>query len=204
MSSWTSSKCPLHGRPIYRADCGQCNAAYMKDYQRRRRVEMPSQPLHERARKRALMQGLEFSLSRADILVPSICPVLGIPIIIGGKRSERSPSLDRIDPSQGYVPGNVRVISDKANRLKGRRSLQHLLDLAEHGSIALREDYRKVADYVRREELLRELRMKAFRRGSAAADLRRLVPILDRIFALGLVEETRDLTQADLECSSSN
>lgn len=189
MSSWTRSQCPEHGRPIHRATCSDCNAAYMKDYQRRRRLEMPSHPLRERARKRARQQGLEFSIRREDIIVPNTCPVLGIPIVIGGKRSENSPSLDRIDPALGYVPGNVRVISDKANRLKGRRSLVQLEALAAQGSLALRDDYRKVAEYVRREELLREIRLKAFGRGASTSGLRELVPILDRIFAIGLVEE---------------
>lgn len=188
MSSWTRSRCPEHGRPIHRATCNECNAAYMKDYMRRRRLEVPSHPLYERARKRAQRQGLEFSITRADIIVPHSCPVLGIPIIIGGRRSEHSPSLDRIDPRQGYVPGNVRVISDKANRLKGRRGLDHLLGLAQRGSVERQDDYRKVAEYVRREELLRNIRATALAKGRAAGDLRQLVPILDRIFAVGLVE----------------
>ena len=187
MSSWNTSMCAEHGRPLNRATCLDCNAAYMKDYMRRRRLELPSQPLHERARKRARQQGLEFSISRQHIIVPSECPVLGIPILIGGPRSEHSPSLDRIDPARGYVPGNIRVISDKANRLKGKRDLAHLMQLAEHGSVELRDDYRKVADYVRREELLRSIRGRAFGRGAAAAELRRLVPELDRIFSIGLV-----------------
>jgi hypothetical protein len=158
----------------------------MKDYMRRRRVELPTQPLVERARKRAAGKGIEFCITRADIVIPKTCPVLGIPLIIGGKRSANSPSLDRIDAGSGYVPGNVRVISDRANRLKGARSLEALRRLSEEGSPQLRAEYRMVADYVTREELLREVRRHATSARGYKELLCRLVPTLDRIFAEGL------------------
>jgi hypothetical protein len=56
--------------------------------------------------------------------VPIICPILGIPIIKDIKKEQKevpnpnSPSIDRIDNSKGYVKGNVRVISHKANTMK--------------------------------------------------------------------------------------
>lgn len=37
-----------------------------------------------------------------------------------------SPSLDRIDNRMGYVPGNVWVISWKANRMKSDASMEEL------------------------------------------------------------------------------
>jgi len=65
-------------------------------------------------------QGVPCSISRADIEpLPDICPVLGIPI--GRARWRGDPcgySIDRIDNERGYVPGNVRVVSARANRLK--------------------------------------------------------------------------------------
>lgn len=182
------SLCPVHGWPSKRATCDKCNAAYMRDYMRRRRVEMPTHPLFERARKRACSRGIEFTITRADITIPDACPVLGIPLTIGGRRSPNSPSLDRIDPAAGYVPGNIRVISDRANRLKGARSLQALLRLAERGPTELQAEYRMVAEYVAREELLREVRSRAAQSRRDSALLKRLLPTLDRIFTVGLVE----------------
>jgi hypothetical protein len=48
-----------------------------------------------------------------------------------------SPSLDRIDPSKGYVKGNVRVISARANLLKNDATVGELTlvleDLREIG-----------------------------------------------------------------------
>lgn len=181
------SLCPLHGWPSKRATCERCNAAYMRDYMRRRRLEMPSQPLFERARKRARNRGLEFTIMRDHIVIPETCPVLGIALTIGGKRSPSSPSLDRVDPAAGYVPGNIRVISDRANRLKGARSLEKLQELAECGPASLQADYRLVADYVAREELLRAVRSKAANSRRDSALMKRLLPTLDRIFAVGLV-----------------
>lgn len=155
---------------------------------RRRRLEMPAQPLLERARKRARLRGLEIAIERDDIIIPNTCPVLGIPLIIGGPRSDHSPSLDRIYPASGYVRGNVRVISDRANRLKSDRAASDLLILAATASPALKSDYRLVAAYIHREELLKRARVRAQRFERACPEWTSLVRLLDRIFAVGLVE----------------
>lgn len=56
-----------------------------------------------------------FTITPADIeaVYPKDgkCPVLGIDLT--------TPSLDKIIPALGYVPGNIAVISMKANMLKG-------------------------------------------------------------------------------------
>lgn len=77
--------------------------------------------------------------------------------------------------------GNIRVISDRGNRLKSNRSLDALLRFAEQGPSENQAEYRMVAEYVAREELLRDVRLRAVqsRRDSA-------LPTLDRIFAVGL------------------
>lgn len=69
---------------------------------------------------RAVKNNVPFTIEESDIVVPDVCPVLGMKLKIGvGAKSENSPSLDRRIPSLGYVPGNVFVISWMANRLKG-------------------------------------------------------------------------------------
>ena len=73
-----------------------------------------------KSKSRAKMKGVSFSLSLDDIYIPKVCPVLGIPIRRGNKVCcNNSPTLDKIDPSLGYVPENVAVISLKANAIKG-------------------------------------------------------------------------------------
>lgn len=72
-----------------------------------------------RARKRGRERGLESTIRRQDLHWPEICPVLGIPLIYGGNTVEPgTATLDRWDNSIGYVPGNVFVISFRANTLK--------------------------------------------------------------------------------------
>lgn len=71
------------------------------------------------ARSRAIKKGLPFDLVAKDIVVPDVCPVLGISIDKSlSHMKDHSPSLDRIKPELGYVKGNIRVISQRANRLK--------------------------------------------------------------------------------------
>lgn len=79
----------------------------------------PSTVLLGNAKTRAKRDGVLFSMTIDDVIVPEICPVLGIPITVGdGVTGDGSPSIDRIIPSRGYVHGNVWVISHKANTIK--------------------------------------------------------------------------------------
>lgn len=84
------------------------------------------------ARARATEQGVPFSITVEDIYVPSHCPVLGIPLFSSHTRGggPNSPSLDRIHPDKGYVPGNIVVVSNRVNTLKSNASLDELRDIA--------------------------------------------------------------------------
>jgi hypothetical protein len=79
------------------------------------------------ARRRSKHLGLPFDLVITDIVIPKICPLLGVPIF----RAERgycdnSASLDRIIPVLGYVKSNVWVISRRANTIKNNASVEEL------------------------------------------------------------------------------
>lgn len=80
-------------------------------------------------------RGIPFTISPEDVTVPEFCPVLGVRLSIeptsNGSR-DATPSLDRINPSGGYVPGNVAVISLRANRLKSDASADELEALAAY------------------------------------------------------------------------
>jgi len=71
-----------------------------------------------RTRQRARRRGVPFELTIQDISIPETCPVLGIPLFTGSVLTDNSPTLDRIVPARGYVPGNVAVMSCRANRIK--------------------------------------------------------------------------------------
>jgi hypothetical protein len=85
------------------------------------------------ARKRSKQVGMDFSITYSDISLPELCPVLGIPLKFGeGKLSDFSPTIDRIDSAKGYVPGNVLVISHRANRIKNDANLSDILLIADY------------------------------------------------------------------------
>lgn len=81
------------------------------------------------ARARAKRAGVPFSLSAADIVIPSHCPVLGIPLArqLGRQGGgDSSPSLDRLVPELGYTPANTIVLSNRANRIKTDATLEEV------------------------------------------------------------------------------
>ena len=76
------------------------------------------------ARSRAKRRNIPFTINLNDIVIPTHCPYLGIELVVREKENrEESPSLDRINPELGYVPGNVEVISKRANALKNGATL---------------------------------------------------------------------------------
>jgi hypothetical protein len=97
------------------------------------RLNNPERYMHSREKSRAKEKGIQFNIEKSDINIPIICPILGIPIIKEYKKgkkqgpSSNSPSLDRIDNLKGYVKGNVRVISHKANTMKHSATKEELI-----------------------------------------------------------------------------
>lgn len=98
-----------------------------------RRIEKRREILLEQARHRAKRNNLPFSITVEDILIPTVCPVLGISleINVGKGRTGTSPSLDRFLPELGYVKGNVNIISDRANSLKSNATPEELRRIAD-------------------------------------------------------------------------
>lgn len=85
------------------------------------------------AKTRARKLELPFTITIDDVVIPSHCPILGIPLFRATGRNgqaENSPTLDRIRPELGYVRGNVIVISNRANRIKSDATIKELRDIA--------------------------------------------------------------------------
>lgn len=85
------------------------------------------------AKGRARRAGVDFNIDIGDIKIPDKCPILDIPLVAhNGARNIQfdSPSLDRIRPDEGYVVGNVWVISFRANRIKCDARLDELIAVA--------------------------------------------------------------------------
>lgn len=85
------------------------------------------------AKERATKFGREFTIEVADVVIPEVCPVLGIPLFKGkGKQSGNSPSLDRIDSTLGYTKDNICVISHRANAYKQDATVEILQALLSY------------------------------------------------------------------------
>jgi len=94
---------------------------YNRDY----RINHKERAMLIAARMRSKTGNLEFNITEEDIVIPEFCPVLGIKIVNDNdKLLDNSPSLDRIDPTKGYVKGNVCVISGRANTIKNKGSIE--------------------------------------------------------------------------------
>lgn len=64
-------------------------------------------------------------------IAPTHCPVFGFELVPGCKKLMANPSIDKIKPELGYVRGNIQIISNKANIMKGNASLEELRQFAK-------------------------------------------------------------------------
>lgn len=87
--------------------------------------------LVSKIKDRARIKGLEFDLSWEDVVAPDVCPVLGIPVSKELSK-EHWPTVDRIDNTRGYTRDNIRVISNRANRIKSDASIEELEAIVEY------------------------------------------------------------------------
>lgn len=109
---------------------GKTSAEYHRSYRERN----PEQMVLSAARNRARKKDIPFDITVDDIVLPDVCPILGIPLNKHyGKQggSIDSPSIDRIIPELGYVKGNIQIISALANNMKSNATPKHLLMFAK-------------------------------------------------------------------------
>ena len=112
---------------VYREGHRQQILSQKREYYRKNWAKL----VLKQARIRAAKKGIPFKIDEGDINIPDVCPVLGIRLeLSSGAPGDNSPSVDRIIPSLGYIPGNVLVISYRANRVKSDGSAE------EHERIA--------------------------------------------------------------------
>jgi hypothetical protein len=106
--------------------CGTCNSERVKTRDLRKKIVA-------RAKSRARERNLEYNLVYTDIEIPTHCPVLGIELYETKGKSgsyHNSPSIDRIDPSKGYIKGNIQIMSSLANVMKNNAKEKELIAFA--------------------------------------------------------------------------
>jgi hypothetical protein len=87
-----------------------------------------------KARNRAKTKGRAFTITIEDVeaVDTDVCPIFHIPIkrypmtahTKGSRIKPDAKSLDRIDASKGYEPGNIRVISFRCNELLSNMTIE--------------------------------------------------------------------------------
>lgn len=112
-----------------RANCKKCeNKRRQKSYRNNiiTRLMMNS-------KSRAKKTGIEHTITYDDIQIPDKCPLLNVKFIIGKKGDyQYTPTIDRIDSTKGYIPGNVQVICMLANKMKNNATKEECLTFAHN------------------------------------------------------------------------
>lgn len=90
-----------------------------------------------RCKTRAREKGFPCTITWKDLesLYVENCPLLEIPLnwsSCSEGRNEYTPSVDKIVPELGYVPGNIRIISNLANMMKSYANKEQLLTFAKN------------------------------------------------------------------------
>lgn len=100
---------------------------------RARKIRNPLICLLTHARLRASKQDIPFDISIEDIKYTGYCACCHKKLSMGiGRAHEGSPSIDKIIPALGYVPGNCQIICWRCNIKKNDMSLFELELLAAY------------------------------------------------------------------------
>lgn len=115
------SKCHLEKKlklfPPCQNQCLECKSTQRKTT----RMQDPAFTTWLAAKNRARRMGIEFSITPEDVRTvwTNTCPIYLIPLEQHqDKAMPNSFSLDRINNSKGYIPGNIAIVSMKFNTQK--------------------------------------------------------------------------------------
>ena len=115
------------------SECRGCAKVNTK----RHSMSRPFYDILRNARNRAEKRGVPFDLTEEylESIWTGVCPVfqirLNLPSYGGHELRPSKPSLDRLVPDKGYVPGNVVWISLRANQMKSDGTSAELFRVAE-------------------------------------------------------------------------
>lgn len=88
------------------------------------------------AKRRKIM----FDLKYTDFDLPEYCPLLNIKLTFKGETDANDlthATIDRLDNSKGYIPGNILVISRLANNMKSCANFEQLLTFSNNIKILI-------------------------------------------------------------------
>ena len=121
-------------RFVHNGNCYECvqkasNSCYHKT---RTSPEKRKQQILTRIKQRALRNGIEFNLTVDDVTWSTHCPIFGYELSYYETDKDRSVSIDKNDPTKGYIKDNVVVMSLRANRAKWNLTLEEIKKLHEY------------------------------------------------------------------------
>ena len=112
------------------SQCKECKLASFA----KRRHDRPFEASVNNARRRSVKTGVPFDLTEQylESIWTGACPVFGTRMSLpnrekGNKLTPTRPSLDRLIPNKGYIPGNVIWVSFKANAIKSTATSADIL-----------------------------------------------------------------------------
>lgn len=114
------------------------------------------------AKKRALKKKLDFNIDVEYLIKKLIetnytCPYLGVKF--EKKNSDYVLSIDRIDPTKGYVKGNIEITSRLANTMKNKATNSQLIKFAENTLKIKKENNKtsnKISDFLTTKQVAEE------------------------------------------------
>lgn len=137
-----------HVAPRYskNAACVVCSAAAVLAHQklmyceradefrqmnRDKKLKNPLAYMLRGTRSRAKQRGIEFTITAADVRMAENCPCCSRKLQMrsgpaGHGPLPSSPSLERIDGTKGYIPGNVVILCWRCNEIKRNATLAEL------------------------------------------------------------------------------
>lgn len=120
----------LESRTKWRSE-SEVNRKRWCEYSNNYRKRNPNRSRFFLLRSSCKSRGLPFDLEEQFFHdIPEVCPVLGIPL--DGRDRDHQWSIDRIVPDKGYVQGNVKIISMRANRLKNDSTLTEIKSILRY------------------------------------------------------------------------
>lgn len=117
-------------------DCSECRNRKLRQKRKNSKPNIEIE-MYRRAKQRARINNVPFTIKIEDIILPEFCPIFKKPFIY--KDNDWTYSLDRIIPEKGYTLGNIIIVSNKANRIKNNGSADDIIVVGEF--------YKNIASY---------------------------------------------------------
>jgi hypothetical protein len=129
----TGKKCPqghMSKRYSHNGVCYECVIESNKRWYDKNKIDIEWRKKHlfKSLKNRAKVNNIPFDLEYEDISWPEKCPVFDVVLQYDSidKAQNNSASFDKVIPELGYVKGNVRIISHRANWLKQDSTIEQL------------------------------------------------------------------------------